>query len=190
MNDEIIDGVMQRGMVLKVLGGANAETRQAIAKHDLAQREALARVEAEAGRLAEAGLAAHVKATAAQAQLEEMRRIVAGFLFNYDDGVGKPWERRLLDYARNLVDAKEFNAQSEQQEAGEETLDDILNSPCAPCEEEAQVVQAGDDERQAALREMFQVTYAGDIWEILGRLYDAGYRRAALATQPAEQEVK
>lgn len=54
--------------------------------------------------------------------------------------------------------------------------------------QEAQGAQAVDEERQAALMEMFQVTYAGDIWEILGRLYDAGYRRAALATQPAAGE--
>lgn len=41
MNDDIINGIMQRGLVLKVLGGATAATRQAIGKHDLAQREAL-----------------------------------------------------------------------------------------------------------------------------------------------------
>lgn len=92
-------------------------TAAGISKRLKATEDALARVEAEAGRLAEAGLAAQVKATTAQAELAEMRRIVAGFLFNYDDGVGKPWERRLLNYARKLVDAKEFNAQAEQQEA-------------------------------------------------------------------------
>lgn len=92
-------------------------TAAGISKRLKATEDALARVEAEAGRLAEAGLAAQVKATTAQAELAEMRRIVAGFLFNYDDGVGKPWERRLLEYARKRVDAKEFNAQAEQQEA-------------------------------------------------------------------------
>lgn len=114
---------------------AYAENLQAQRENDAATieelQEALARVEAElkatdqkllaktgAHEFLKYGLNNLVKERdTAQEQLAEMRRVVAGFLFNYDDGVGKPWERRLLDYARKLVPAKEFNGQAEQQEA-------------------------------------------------------------------------
>ncbi len=130
-----------------------------------AQREALARAEAERAELwrqhreaaGELVLVQAVRAQmqedrdTAQAQLAEMRRIVAGFLFNYDDGVGKPWERRLLDYARKLVAAKEFNAQAEQQEAGEmlPRVKHLLPMPAVkPPKPEAQGAQAGEFQRE------------------------------------------
>lgn len=37
--------------------------------------------------------------------------------------------------------------------------------------------QVAAEEREAAIKEMYETSYAGDIWHILGSLYDAGYRR-------------
>lgn len=71
MNDGIVDGVMQRGLLLKVLGGALPVTRKAIAKHDEAMREALARVEAERDSVQIEAMSYAEQRDAAQAQLAE-----------------------------------------------------------------------------------------------------------------------
>lgn|GEM_PF-6217182 len=183
---------------------------------DTTQRAALAREKAE--RDAARSRQEHTQSTlrtvlaelqSSQAQLAEMRRIVAGFLFNYDDGVGKPWERRLLDYSRKLVDAKEFNAQAEQQEAGHGHVtpraDGVVmkcGGPglCAGCtaEKEAQGAHAGDDTMEWRLRAM-GLNYGkrgnSHCWDHLDKetvtkaADEIARLRAALATQPAAGEL-
>lgn len=77
-----------------------------------AQGAALSRVEAEAGRLAEAGLTAHVKATTMQAQLAE-----ALGLLRYSQEIARLFDdEHTAEVGRFLA----RHAQAEQQEAHHE----------------------------------------------------------------------
>lgn len=46
----------------------------------------------------------------AERRVEELIRALAGMLFAFDDGVGRDWSAPLLDYARKLTNAAEFDA--------------------------------------------------------------------------------
>ena len=43
-----------------------------------------------------------------QSENESLRKVLAGMLFAFDDGVGRDWSAELLDYARKLCPAAEF----------------------------------------------------------------------------------
>lgn len=59
-----------------------------------------------AGDMADQG----AKAFAARdGEVEQLRRVLGGMLFAFDDGVGVEWSQDLLDFARKLTPAVEFN---------------------------------------------------------------------------------
>lgn len=117
MNDGIVDGIMQNVLLLKVLGGALPETRQAIARHDEAMRESLARVEAELDAersRSDALVKLHNNGTweAAQAQLAEAVALLQGFAIHTFPS------RELIDkrdtfLARHAQGAQSVDAQKE-----------------------------------------------------------------------------
>ena len=47
--------------------------------------------------------------TAADERADVLETALAGMLFAFDDGVGRDWSEDLLDFARKLTTAKEFN---------------------------------------------------------------------------------
>lgn len=186
------------------LPGTAAELRA----RDTAQREALARVEAEAGRLAEAGLAAHVKATAAHAQLAE----AVGLL-----GEIAEEENEEVPYAA-ILDFLARHAQAEKQEAlSDAELMEVamfegagnkaarrahelgvaeLPEHLAPRPQEAQGAQAGD-ELDAIAEAIFNADK--DNWFSVGpypqlhandKARLRAMARAALATQPADDRAR
>ncbi len=109
MNDEQFETIMQQ---LENHGGRYSMLVLKLRARDTAQREALARMEAEAGRLAEAGLAAHVRATTAQAQLADILYI----LDQHRAWTGMGWEQLPVPvHAVEKIRSK--LAQAEQQEA-------------------------------------------------------------------------
>ncbi|MCP1651644.1 hypothetical protein [Pseudomonas nitroreducens] len=67
---------------------------------------------------------------------KQTERALAGMLFAFDDGVGQEWSADLLDFARKLVKAKEFDAsqQREQATAAENAQVHPEQAEGAPCQ--------------------------------------------------------
>lgn len=53
-------------------------------------------------------------------RIAELERALAGMLFAFDDGVGLDWSEDLLDFARKLTPAAEFNSRAKAVEVGHE----------------------------------------------------------------------
>lgn len=53
-------------------------------------------------------MALQQRLTVAEQREDELRRVLAGMLFAFDDGVGRGWSAPLLDYARRFTPAVEF----------------------------------------------------------------------------------
>lgn len=52
-----------------------------------------------------------------QARVSQLESGLGGMLFAFDDGVGRGWSEKLLDYARKLTPAVEFDATAALNEA-------------------------------------------------------------------------
>lgn len=53
--------------------------------------------------------ALQLRLNAADQRIDDIERALGGMLFAFDDGVGRDWSANLLDYARKLTSAAEFN---------------------------------------------------------------------------------
>lgn len=53
--------------------------------------------------------ALQLRLNAADQRIDDIERALGGMLFAFDDGVGRDWSADLLDYARKLTSAAEFN---------------------------------------------------------------------------------
>lgn len=53
--------------------------------------------------------ALQLRLNAADQRVDDIERALGGMLFAFDDGVGRDWSADLLDYARTLTSAAEFN---------------------------------------------------------------------------------
>lgn len=179
---------------------------------DTAQREALARVEAERDAALQQVLDVVERSSDdivyLRGQLAEAVRLMREL---EPHKVSEELETRFRAFISRHGQAAEVTwdyrgpGQAEQQEAREETLDDILNSPCAPCEEEAQGAQAGDEQEafckavQTAAKEYdFKPETDSLLRDASGEFVHAETRqlhricqlyRAARATQPAAEQL-
>ena len=84
--------------------------RDALQARETGTRSLLRMAEDSIKHILEREKALQALLTAADERADVLETALAGMLFAFDDGVGREWSEDLLDFARKLTAAKEFNA--------------------------------------------------------------------------------